>query len=387
MRVVFAGETYPTNCVKSIFLAGPTPRSEDVPSWRPEALRILKALGYDGDVFVPEDRTWGQRKSYDDQVEWEDKGLQRADCIVFWVPRELLTMPAFTTNHEHGEWFRSGKVVLGAPVDAVKMTYLITKGDDENNPFCTTLTATLRAALEMIGDGAARTGAECDVPLHVWRAPAFQTWYRSQIEAGNRLEAARVEWVFHVGPKKVLFFAAVHVDVYIASENRHKTNEFVLCRPSISCVLLYRKAERVDDCEVVLVREFRSPVINAQAYTWELPGGSTFEASDTPLEVAVEEVVDETTLEIAAERMVPHPSRQMLSTTLASLGHLFSVELTEDEMAYARSLEGQVFGLEEDTERTFVEVRTVRQLRADGLVDYSMLGMILHVLNDLCVKT
>ena len=39
---------------KSIFLAGPTPRSKEVKSWRPEAIRLLKEKGFDGVVFVPE---------------------------------------------------------------------------------------------------------------------------------------------------------------------------------------------------------------------------------------------------------------------------------------------------------------------------------------------
>ena len=32
----------------SIFLAGPTPRREDVPSWRPQALEVLAGLGFTG---------------------------------------------------------------------------------------------------------------------------------------------------------------------------------------------------------------------------------------------------------------------------------------------------------------------------------------------------
>ena len=30
----------------SLFLAGPTPRDDDVVSWRPEAVRILSELGF-----------------------------------------------------------------------------------------------------------------------------------------------------------------------------------------------------------------------------------------------------------------------------------------------------------------------------------------------------
>lgn len=52
VQVTWAKQKFPSNSTKSIFLAGPTPRSKEVQSWRPEALRILKNLGYDGQVYV-----------------------------------------------------------------------------------------------------------------------------------------------------------------------------------------------------------------------------------------------------------------------------------------------------------------------------------------------
>ena len=39
---------------KSIFLAGPTPRSKEVNTWRKDALKILDKLEFDGLVYVPE---------------------------------------------------------------------------------------------------------------------------------------------------------------------------------------------------------------------------------------------------------------------------------------------------------------------------------------------
>lgn len=86
----------------TIFLAGPTPRSEEVKSWRPEALNILKKINFSGQVLVPEqsDKKW--KNDYLDQVEWEFSGLSIANAIVFWIPRKLPEMPAFTTNVEFG---------------------------------------------------------------------------------------------------------------------------------------------------------------------------------------------------------------------------------------------------------------------------------------------
>lgn len=65
--------------------------------------------------MIPEDehRIW--KDNYNDQIEWEWKGLTSASCIAFWIPRELKDMPGFTTNIEWGKWYESRKVVLGYP--------------------------------------------------------------------------------------------------------------------------------------------------------------------------------------------------------------------------------------------------------------------------------
>jgi hypothetical protein len=109
---------------KSIFLAGPTPRSPEVPSWRPRAVQLLQEMGFDGTVFVPEDDDASWKFSYDDQIEWELEALHSATVIAFWVPRDLETMPAFTTNVEFGLFAKNRNVVLGCPEDAPKMKYL-----------------------------------------------------------------------------------------------------------------------------------------------------------------------------------------------------------------------------------------------------------------------
>ena len=124
MRIVYARQPVPDSFSRAIFLAGPTPRTPEVPSWRPRALELLAARGYDGVVFVPEDADGSRRFDYSDQVGWETEGLELADVIVFWIPRELDTLPGFTTNVEWGMWLNSGKCVLGAPADAPKLRFL-----------------------------------------------------------------------------------------------------------------------------------------------------------------------------------------------------------------------------------------------------------------------
>lgn len=133
---------------KSIFLAGPTPRSNDVQSWRPEALRILRDVCvFNGTVFVPEDAAGSRAFEYDDQVTWEWEAINQATVVVFWVPRELKTMPAMVTNVEFGMLAATGKVVLGAPPTAQKMGYLKTLAARHHIPVFDSLELTLCEAV------------------------------------------------------------------------------------------------------------------------------------------------------------------------------------------------------------------------------------------------
>lgn len=109
---------------KSIFLAGPTPRGEGVTSWREEAIKILENNNFDGLVYVPEYSTWKPKEDYVDQAMWERKSLEASTIIVFWIPRVLPELPAFTTNVEFGYWLHSGKVLYGRPDNTKKTKYL-----------------------------------------------------------------------------------------------------------------------------------------------------------------------------------------------------------------------------------------------------------------------
>ena len=122
---------------KSIFLAGPTPRDKNTISWRVYAVEKLKELGFDGTVFVPEYSTWKPKSDYVDQANWEKEALTEATIIVFWLPRSLPDMPAFTTNVEFGYWIPSGKVLYGRPDGAPKTKYLdwLYKTDYGKEPF------------------------------------------------------------------------------------------------------------------------------------------------------------------------------------------------------------------------------------------------------------
>jgi len=113
-----------------IFLAGPTHRVVDgvVPpiSWREQAVYFLEAHNYSESVCYPEWRNnikpegWAYKK----QVDWEEEGLEKAGVILFWIPRNVRTLPGFTTNVEFGEWMKSGKIVVGVPDSADSVRYI-----------------------------------------------------------------------------------------------------------------------------------------------------------------------------------------------------------------------------------------------------------------------
>jgi hypothetical protein len=115
-----------------VFLAGPTHRGETAkPSWRRAAADSFESqsktsLFIEGTLFIAENReagTFDEATMMDDQVAWEWKYLEQADAILFWVPRNMETLPGLTTNIEFGMYWDSGKVVVGWPWGAEQMGY------------------------------------------------------------------------------------------------------------------------------------------------------------------------------------------------------------------------------------------------------------------------
>lgn len=151
MKTIYRDETPPANLGKSIFLAGPTPRlSHPCPSWRPDALKFLEDAKFEGTVCVPEYSAFRPMRSYDEQVEWEWHCLHACTVIVFWVPRCLETLPAFTTNVEFGYYIDKHLSVYGRPDGSPKNTYLDwLYGKVTGKTPYNTMADTLSAAIEL----------------------------------------------------------------------------------------------------------------------------------------------------------------------------------------------------------------------------------------------
>ena len=114
----------------TIFIAGPTPRNKETKSWRPDL--ITELCKFDPVYFAqtlilsPECRNDVWLDNYDNQINWEQRHLELADLLVFWVPRELKDMPAFTTNIEFGMYImnQDKDLIYGRPNNSPKNKYL-----------------------------------------------------------------------------------------------------------------------------------------------------------------------------------------------------------------------------------------------------------------------
>lgn len=385
MEIIYSQEAIPTRIKKSIFLAGPTPREKNVTSWRKEALQYLDIIQFDGTVFVPEFKDGAvsdDQLNYSGQIEWEETCLNMADLILFWIPRDMKTLPGLTTNDEYGHWKTSGKVVLGFPKDAPKMRYQEYYAKKNNIPVFYDLKHCLIHIVDKLDEGAIRNGGETKIPLYIWNHIAFQNWYNDLRTAGNRIDDAKVEYVKRVGKnQEILFFISLWAKVFIASENRHKENEIVFMRNNISsCVLYNIDEENPLNSDIVIVKEFRTPVSNYSGMVWEVPGGSSFKNAETAEQVIINELHEETGIEIDPSRLVFEGSRQLQATTLSHKCFLYSCKINGTEVEEIKTKAGKAFGNIEDTEMTYVEVVKLESILKTDLIDWSNVGFILSVI-------
>lgn len=155
VTLVMAREPIP-DTRPSVFLAGPTPAGDGrVPSWRPHAVREVTDQWTGGRLVVlsPESRGGVRADRYEDQVDWETEARARATAILFWIPRDMTSMPGMTTNVEFGLDVATGKVVLGCPPDCPnpeRNRYLIHVARRHGVPVCDTLPGTVAAALGLV---------------------------------------------------------------------------------------------------------------------------------------------------------------------------------------------------------------------------------------------
>ena len=237
------------------------------------------------------------------------------------------------------------------------------------------------AILNKLGSAAQRSGGEREVPLCVWKTDSFQRWYGTQVAAENKLLSARLVWTFNIGDEQLTpLYWALHVRMHIGDEDRIKANEVVISRPDISVMMLYRPGPSIDETVIVLVREFRAPASTPDGLVHELPGGSGKETGK--LDQAIKEAEEEIGLTIDPRRVRAYGDRQLSATVSAHHAFLFAVEISDDELARLQALKSAPHGVASDTELTWAEVATFREIRQRRFVDWSTIGMISQVLLD-----
>jgi hypothetical protein len=384
MKIVYVFQPFPYTFHKSLYLAGPTPRDPTVASWRPQALHLLKSFAYDGVVFVPESQEGQRIDMYEQQMDWELEAMRRADVLLFWVPAEKGTLPAYTTRIEFGLQVQSGKVVLGMPHEAYKTRYMEKLAKKYGLTSHATLEGTVKAALAKLGVGSERSGAECLIPLNLWRAPHFQHWYTAQTSAGHTLtDVPSIEWVFRVGADHAFpLFMALHVAIQVHGEERIKANEAVIIRPSIVTICAYCPGDTRARDRFLLVKEYRTSAMNTQGFVFELPGGSSWQPEVDPIDVAVDELKQETGMRLGRDRFRQVGQRQVAATMIANEALLLAVQLAPAEMDAIATRQGEQHGNSAETEQTALYVFTRQQLIEGELVDYATLGQIALVGGD-----
>lgn len=137
---------------------------------------------------------------------------------------------------------------------------------------------------------------------------------------------------------------------------------------------MYKRAPILQNATIVLIREFRSPAATLNGYVREVPGGSSFKPTENPLQLAADEVHEETGLRISASRIIKRETRQLVATLSSHKAHLFSVEITDAELEWLQQQVDVAHGVSEDTERTYVEIHTLSEILTSDYVDWRYAG-------------
>ena len=423
--VVAAPEPLPPAFAASVYLAAPAPVPAPVQSpgggraFFQQAIAHLTQAGFDGVVYVPDDRgpegrgaderegrpaeaasdkterpdktERTERPERAERIEsWSLEALRHSDAVLFWIDGESARDAAIAELW--GQVQRSSRAVVIAPAgqsgDPGVAAYLRTAGR-LRVPVARSVAEGVQLVLGIVRPGALRRLGERAVPLLLWRSPGFQSWYRALRRAGHRLDDAQLEWSYRsraAGRPPLLW--ALRPRVLVSGERRHKSGEVVIGRTDVSATVLYHLPAQADplDALVVLVREFRSAVRNETGFGWNLPGGSAASASEReqdPRATARQEVLEETGLPLDANQLeeVPAGDRQAASTLSCHHVFLYRASLSDTQLHAMRHAEqlGKSHGANPG-ERCFVSLRSVRALLADGSLDWAQLGMVMRAL-------
>lgn len=406
MNIVYNREEPPAFFKKSIYLAGTsvilynTTKKDDDKyenteyTYRDSAINFLSDKFEGGALFVPTDNPNSETSSpgprdkdaYRERIEWEQTWLKACDAVVFWLPRNLSNL-GLCSNFELGQLFHSGKCFIGAPyqpTDNDKNAYLQTLCDIQNLHWYNDLNKLLSDTLEFIGEGSTRKGYERKIPLQIWEHDAFQHWKKAMEENDLNCKVQDVDVIYNVNAPESgkTFFWMIVPKIRVSGERRTKEFDCVIGRNEICSMCIYTNDTKLDDTEIVLIKEFRSSGRSSDGYVTELPSGS-FHENDSMVKSAMVELKEETGIELCEDKRAKFiGKKQMMPTLCSTANYVYAYDVSSKEMAeIKRQVKNKVFGIKEESERTHVVIKTWKQIIRDKLLDWPTLGMIAQVLH------
>jgi hypothetical protein len=373
----------PDSWLACVWLGDSTPAAlgSAASSWQAEVIKLLKQRWSENGrlvvlLQVPGPSSADGEGGNEGWAAWYERAVDIADAAAYWWPDGADLRLMSTTL---SAWHDTRRVIYGVSPGPMQASQVLSYSDRHSVSTVTSVVDMVNTILEKIGSGAYRRGGERDVPLSIWKTHSFQRWYKAQTAADNELMGARLVWTFNIGDNAPFpLYWALHIRMNVTSEGRIKTNEVVISRPDISVMTLYQPGRRVDDTNIVLIREFRSPASTPDGLVHELPGGSGPEASQ--LDQVVRETEEEVGLAIDKRRVRAYGSRQLAATVSAHQAYLFAAKITDEELSLLRSMQSIPHGKAGDTERTWTEIRTFREIRQSQFVDWATIGMITEIL-------
>jgi 8-oxo-dGTP pyrophosphatase MutT (NUDIX family) len=122
-------------------------------------------------------------------------------------------------------------------------------------------------------------------------------------------------------------------------------------------------------------REFRS----AGGFVTELPGGSVLDDGERDAaDVAIEEIQEEIGFAASKKDLIRLGARTSAPTLLPHLASAFAIRVSDEQMREFERMEREnvSFGKAEDTEKTFVLVRSLRQCFEGSECCWTTLGIL-----------
>lgn len=393
MQLVFSDQPLPTFVEKSLFLEGPSPRDLETLDWRREAVEILEQLHYNGVVYIPcPKNVWDRSKDgkwdYDSQVSWEHKARFASDAIVCWVPRELEKMPALTTNVEFGEDFDLGRFYYGRPDWAKKCRYLDSKAIEQGLPIHTDLYDLLLNVVSNLKP-LPRSDAWAAIPAMAWEFDSFRQWFSSMNLVGNELREATVTHVLGKANKSFLF--VLQAKIYVANENRVKSNESVVFRKNTVTVVPYYIQED-GSIAYALVNEFRAATCSDLGLVKEFVSGSSPANEATVMDTVKEELKEELGLIVETSRLARLGEKQINATLLGHKTIVYALRLTQEEYLGIKKAETKktVYGEFGSSEVITLCIHTKNEILKSRSTDCTTLAAVLmledHLTNQLNLK-